>query len=284
MFFASAASHVAADRAVVRDLIEERGAAVVTLEAVFDVKVNYGGQQQEYERRAEEVGVVVDPSGLAITSLSSVDPGQFYARLYGEQDGGFTTQLKDLKYVMADGTEIAAGISLRDPDFDIAVLRPLAEPDSPLVHISLDDPADAEILEELYLISRHGRIARRVIHATTIEVNSIVDRPRYFYIPYEPKVAQRMGSIVVNGEGQPIGMTAYYLFPGGADSLGEEDEPFIAVIVPVDDILDVVEQARDIAPEAPVADPAPADADEDDEQEADSDELPMPDLEAAPLP
>ncbi len=271
-----------AGRATIRETVAEKEAAIVTLEAVFDVRVSFGGQQQEYERRSEEVGIIVDPNGLAITSLSSMDPGQFYARLYGDDDDGFTTQLKDLKYILPDGREIPAGISLRDRDFDIVVLRPLEEPEEDLTYISLNDYAEAELLEELYLLSRKGRIARRAIHASSLEVQSIVDRPRFFYIPPGQQAQQHLGGLVLNADAKPVGMIAMYMFPGGAAALGEEDEPFVAVIVPVEDIMEVVEQARDIAPEAPAPDPDMAI--EDEEEDAELDILPAPDMEPVPLP
>ncbi len=282
--FVLSAQQTRADRATIRQMLEEKESAIITLEAVFDVTVAFGGRQQEYERRSEEVGIVVDPTGLAITSLSSMDPGQFYSRLYGDDDNDFSTRLKDLKYILPDGTEIPAGISLRDRDFDIVVLRPLEELDEELTYISLDDYATAELLDELYLLGRKGRIARRAIQAKSIEIESVVERPRFFYVPGGYHNDQHLGSLVVNSAGNPVGMVAMYLFPGGAAALGEEDEPVMAVIVPVEDILDVVEQARDIEPEAPAPDPD-MDIEEDEADEEEEAELPpVPDAEALPLP
>lgn len=239
-----------------REFVKEKGDAVIAIELVMSVKVSRGGQQSDSEQKSEIIGFVIDEEGLVVTSLSQVDPGAFYARFSGDEDS-YVTRNRKITYLMPDNREIEATVVLRDPDLDLAFLKPMDAVEEPFVHISLDHSGDAEILEDVYTMSRMGRIARREIAAMSGEIQGIVQRPRKFYIPHSEITTAQTGAPVFLEDGRLIGMNGMYIFPGGSRSLGTSDEPVLFVIRPTQDIAEVAAQARDIAPR-PLEDTAPA--------------------------
>ncbi|MCC6546817.1 trypsin-like peptidase domain-containing protein [Candidatus Sumerlaeota bacterium] len=246
---AAGSGEARADREAMQKFVADKGAAIVTLECVFEIKMNYGGQQQESERKRETDGFIVDEKGMVVTALSNVDPGAFYAKaMDGEEN--YTTRLKSLKYVFPDNTEMPASVVLRDSDLDIAVVKPLVAPEKPMTFISLSESAKPKILSEAYAVGRLGRIARRNIVALSGEVQSIVEKPRTFYIgSSDINRSDSAGVAVFDENGKLYGMTSLYLFPGGRAARGDSDEPYISMIVPAEDLQQVAEQAKDAKPE-----------------------------------
>lgn len=230
-----------------REFVKEKGDAVIAIELVMNVKVSRGSQQSDSERKSEIIGFVIDEQGLLVTSLSQIDPGAFYSRFSGDEDS-YVTRNKKITYLMPDNREIEATVVLRDPDLDLAFLKPMDAVEKPFVHISLDHSGDAQILDDVYTMSRMGRIARREIAAMSGEIQAIVQRPRKFYIPHSEITTAKTGAPVFLEDGRIIGMNGMYIFPGGSRSLGTSDEPVLFVIRPTADIAEVAAQARDIAP------------------------------------
>lgn len=247
----------ALDRAVAQKLVTEKGDAVVTLEVVLEVKSSYGGQQDERENKEETIGVVLDESGLVVTALSNIDPGQVFSK-FSESEDSYTTSLKSLKYILTDGTEIEAGVVLRDPDLGLIFLRPVEKPAMKMTFLPLEQVGRAQILDELFTIERTGRITRRIVTAKSGEISAIVDRPRLFYVPSESLVTSRIGAPVFNADGKLLGLTTIYAFPGGRKTMGDNDKPYIEVIRPVSDIESIAKQAPDKVTETPAASSADA--------------------------
>lgn len=240
-------------RDTMKNVVADKGDAVVTLEIVFETKFSSGGQERQSDRKAEVPGFLIDEKGTALTTLSNVDPGQFYSTLYDKEDS-YVTRVKSIKYILGDTTEIPAAIVLRDGDLDIAVLRPLSPPEKPMTFISLSESTKPALLDQAYTLGRMPRIARRTVVGMSGEVQAVVDRPRTFYVPSSELVTARAGVPVFGANGKLIGMVALYIFPGGRKSAGENDEPYMYVIRPADDLVQVAEQAKD----APLETPAPA--------------------------
>jgi S1-C subfamily serine protease len=239
-----AASPAAAfDTAKAKEVLKEKGDAVITLDIVLEFKSTYMGQQSESEQQTEEVGFVIDEKGLVATSLANVDPGQFYERMQMMEDYTFTSTVKSIKYVLAGGREIDAAVVLRDPDQDLAFLRPLEAPAEPMTYIPLDNSVRGEIFDPIFSIERSGRITRRTIIGKAGTVTGIVERPRRFYLPSSELSSNRTGSPVFSDGGALLGMLAVYTFPGGARARSDSEQPYAFIIIPAEDVLRVAEQA-----------------------------------------
>jgi hypothetical protein len=245
-----AGSAEALDRTKVRAFVQEKQAAVVTLEVVIDMKSNQGGQSNESERKFDALATIVDEQGMAVAALSTIDPGSFYAKMSGEEET-FTSQVRSLKYVLPDNTEVEVGVVLRDPDLDLVFLKPLTAPGKAMTFIDLNSGSDGENFEAAYTIARTGRVARRTALTMSGEVQGIVSVPRRYYIPSSELVSARTGTPVFAEDNALLGITAMTVFPGGAKARGEEDQPYTYIIVPTDQVLDGAKQAKEGKPEVP---------------------------------
>jgi hypothetical protein len=241
--------------AAIRQVIAEKGDAVIRIEVVQDVKASYGGQQYDRENRDEIVGFVIDADGLVVTSLSKVDPGSFYGALSSDEER-FTTRVKSVKYLLADGSEVPAAVVLQDTDSDLAFLKPLAKPGAPMPFLTLNADHAGEVLEPVYTISRLGKIGRRTIAAMSGEIQAVITRPRKQFIPHGELATGGPGNPIMSANGQCIGMGAMYAFPGGRRTLGQNDEPVMFVILPAAEIARKAAEAKTIEPKAPAVEEA----------------------------
>ena len=114
-----------------RDIFKKNQHAVVTVQAVL--KTTYSGNGRSSnpsESKQDLTGTVIDPSGLTVLALSSVDPAELYRRMSDEYKT-VETQVNDLKILLDDGTEVPSEIVLRDKDLDLAFIRPKTKPATP---------------------------------------------------------------------------------------------------------------------------------------------------------
>lgn len=226
-----------------RAALEKYGPAVVTVEVVSEIKVSYGGREQTQERKSETLGVVIDPSGVVVTALSSVDPTKMWETMRRPgSDADFSTTVKSMKYILGDGSEVAAQLVLRDSDLDLAFLRTTTAAADPMVALDLSSEADPEILSPAFCLGRMGRIARRTHVAMTGEIQGIVRKPRPYYIPSGELATAGTGSPVFAADGRLYGLIFLHSLPGGLSEDERNDEFVTPVIVPVADIRAAVEQ------------------------------------------
>lgn len=240
---APAISQDAELRSAGRDALERIGPAVVTVEVVAEVKMSYGGREQQQEQKTETLGVAVDPSGIVVTALSSVDPTKMWEKMSRPgTDMEFSVTVKTMKYILADNTEVPAQLVMRDSDLDLAFLRPMTPVASPMVAIDLKAETEPEILSQAFCVARMGRIARRTHVAMTGEIQGIVRKPRPYYIPSAELASGGTGVPVFAADGKLYGLIFLHSLPGGRANGDESDEMVAPVIVPAADIRLALEQ------------------------------------------
>ena len=246
------ASGARADESAVagRKILAKNQAAVVTVRLVVSYNMSYGKRDQQSESKTEAVGTVIDPGGLTVISLTTIDPSAMMkSRQRGAaQDFKVETEVKDVKIVCADGTELPAEIVLRDKDLDLAYLRPLEPPAKPLPAVDLANPGHSQVLDEVVCLNRLGKIADRVATVSLERIDALVTKPRPFYI-LSPGGSSGVGSPVFTLSGALVGIVLIRnAAPGGepnAASLfsGSSGAGYMPVIVPTADILDDAKQA-----------------------------------------
>jgi hypothetical protein len=242
-----------------RRLLKTHADAVVSVKMVVGISLSFGGRDQENESKMEAVGTVLDPSGLTVISLSTIDPS---AMIRGQMRGRAPTdfkvdsRVKDAKIVLADGTELPAEIVLRDKDLDMAFLRPTEKPAKPLAAVNLEKAGQPQVLDEAISLNRLGKIANRVVAVSIERIDALVERPRPFYI-LSPGGSSGVGSPVFGVDGLPWGIVLMRsspteveanptsMFSGSTGSYG-----FLPVVVPAADVLDVAKQALEAKPPA----------------------------------
>ena len=227
--------------------------AVVNVRVSLKVRMSMGGREvQSMDDTVEAVATVIDPSGLTVMSLSSLDPGAMMSRLMGAASQGadkmsIVSEPTDVRIRLADGKELPATIVLRDQDLDLAFIRPTAKPAAALVAINLADAETPSILEDLVVLGRLARVGGWAPSASVYGVAAIMERPRTFFVLNGP-AGTGMPAFRANGKLAGLltirqidpGRMSMFGMMGGSDGAG-----VIAVVLPAADVLEIAAQATE---------------------------------------
>jgi hypothetical protein len=223
--------------------------AVITVKLVVSYTMSFGGNDRQSESKTEAVGTVIDPSGLTVISLSTIDPSSMLkARMRQMGDAKIDSAVKDAKLVLADGTEIAAEIALRDKDLDVAYVLPVEKPAKPLAAVDLTHAAKPQVLDQVICLNRLGKVADRVVAVSAERVDALVERPRPFYV-LAAGGSSGVGSPVFSLSGEPLGVILIRNAPSDSEAniasmfSGGSGLGIMPIIVPAADILEDAKQA-----------------------------------------
>ncbi len=244
-----------ANREAARTLVRKWQEAIVNVRVVLKMRMSVGGREmQSMDDSAESVGTVIDPSGLTVMSLGSLNPGAMMNKLMGGASSGqekmeFGSEPTEVKMRLADGRELAAKIVLRDEDLDLAFIRPTAKPEKPLVAINLQDAATPALLEEVVVLSRLGRVGGWTPSASLQNIAAIIEKPRTFFVA-EGGSQANMGIPAFTTGGKVVGVLTLRMIPGGRPSMfagmsGTEGLGMLPVILPAADVLEIARQAME---------------------------------------
>jgi S1-C subfamily serine protease len=209
---------------------------------------------QSMDETVETVGTLIDASGLAVLSLSSLNPGAMMNKIVGGLAGGqerpdFGSEPTDLKIRFADGKEVPAKIVLRDEDLDLAFIRTLTKPDTPLVPIDLSDAGRPALLDPVVILSRLGRVGGWAPAASIQTIGAIIERPRTFYV-IQTGAAGGMGTPAFTPAGKVVGLLTMRQVQAGRIGMlsmmaGTENLGLLPVILPAADVLEIAKQASE---------------------------------------
>jgi S1-C subfamily serine protease len=208
--------------------------SVITIEAV--ISVSYG--QEEQEDKQEANATVISADGLAVLSLSAIDPASIIQSL-GDSAKDVTTKLVSLKMVFAEGNEAPADVVLRDKDLDLAFVRPTAKAAQPLACVSLDSAASAALLDPVVVIGQLGAVAQRSHVAFIDRVEGLVEKPRKFFILGEHRARQVVCSPVFTMDGKFVGIGVMRAVKTDSSAMGDN---VLVVVVPGEQIKELVAQ------------------------------------------
>jgi S1-C subfamily serine protease len=236
-----------------RQVLEQYKKSVVTINLVIKQQFSMSGfGSQDQESKEEVTGTVIDPSGLTVVALSTTDPTsmiQSMMEMSGEDTQGFqmTSNVTDLKILMDDGSEIPGQIVLRDKDLDLAFIRPTEPLAEPIPSLDLANTGTPEILDPVFTITKLGRVAGREYAVSIERINSVVTRPRTYYIPGNDPTQTDLGSPTFTADGKIVGIFVMRTVKGAGAGMmsmmrGMSDTS-MAVIVPAGDIAEIAAQA-----------------------------------------
>ena len=241
-----------------RDIFSKNQRAVVTVQVVVKMKFSVPGMGgQANESKQDVTGTVVDSSGLTVVALSSCEPGDMIQTMMAgmsDEDMKFKmeTELSDVKLLLDDGTEMPASIVLRDKDLDLAFVRPLTKPASPMTALDLSKAATARVLDQVITLNRLGKAAGRAYAASVERISAVVQKPRLFYIPGGEMTSTALGSPAFSLDGNVLGlfvMRSVSQKGGGMGLFNFRPQGLTTIILPSAEILKAARQA----PEAKVA-------------------------------
>jgi S1-C subfamily serine protease len=242
-------------RAAARDVVKKWQEAIVNVRVVLKTRMSMAGREmQSADDSVDAVGTVIDPSGLTVMSLGSLNPGAMMNKIVGVSAGGgdnrvdISSEPTDLKIRLSDGREIPAKIVLRDEDLDLAFIRPTAKPAAALVAIDLAQSAKPVLLEQVIVLSRLGRVGGWGPSAALADIGAVIERPRTFYVLSGAPAS--MGTPAFNAGGKLVGLltlrqvdpgrSSMFSMMGGAEALG-----LLPVILPAADVLEIARQATE---------------------------------------
>ena len=243
-FLASAAPPLLAQdtAALARGIGGKWSDAVVAVRVVAKMRVVVEGRQMDESERVDQIrATVIDSSGLAVCSLSEVDPSRAMdLALEEDPDYQFEAEITDVKILLAEGKEIPAKVILRDRDLDLAFIRPTEAPAEPMASVDLTQDTAPEVLDEVVVLGRLGDVGNRAPSVALDRVQSIVTKPRTFYITGINTWMAGLGCPVFSLDGKAVGVLVVRSIPGsGSGGPGGDSMP---VVLPCEDILEVAQQ------------------------------------------
>jgi S1-C subfamily serine protease len=228
------------ERAAARDVVKKRGDAVVMVLATLKIRASVGGTEQTIDQQAQANGTVLDASGLAVMSLSTLQPDDIMARNLSTrvQPGTrveVTSEPSGIRMHLADGREVPARLVLRDQDLDLAFIRPVDPPSAPMTWI--DAPATRpSLMDLLFVIQRTSETTGWSTAAAFGNVQLVIDKPRTYYQVAMPTIGgSGLGAPIFDSAGRFVGVIVMRN-PGSRTAAA-------AGVLPADDIREVAKQA-----------------------------------------
>jgi hypothetical protein len=242
------------NRAAARDLVKKWQEAVVNIRVVVKMRMSMGGRElQANDETIEAVGTVIDPAGLTVVSLSSINPGPMMTKLMAGGNGGgqgveIVSEPTDLRIRLADGREVQSTIALRDEDLNLAFIRPIAAPEKPFIAVNLADFAQPALLDQVVVFGRLGRVGGWAPSAALRDIGGIVLKPRIFFVLAGDTAGT--GTPAFLPSGKIVGILTVRQVANDRSSAfagmsGPEGLGLLPVILPADDVLEIAKQATE---------------------------------------
>jgi hypothetical protein len=227
-----------AEAAAGRALVKRYADTIVSIEMVVVVKTGGERGSQSREVKRETNGTMIAANGLTVTSLSLIDPR---AAAGGRAADGPETEFKEVKLRLADNSEVAAQVVLKDSDLDLAFIAPESEAAAAghtFAFVKLEDAAEPTVLSNYYEITRMPKTLQRTPIVQMSTVVGMIERPRRFVLVTE----QTPGCPVFDPQGKVLGISVYYSSGG---------RQVANMILPATDVADMAKQAMLAKPDNP---------------------------------
>ena len=226
------------ERATARELVSKHGGAVVLVMGTAKLRVTQSGKDvPTQDQRIQVHGTVLDGSGLAVMSLTALDPSEMMSAQLsrGRGAGGaitVTAETSDLRYRLADGKEVPVRVVLRDKELDLAFLRPVEKPAMPMAAIEVASARPVAI-DPVIVLYRLPAFAEWQASSLFASVQAVIEKPR----PFFALTGGVYGSPVFDTRGRFVGVVL---------RLKNEADPANApmVVLPANDIREVAKQAN----------------------------------------
>jgi hypothetical protein len=223
--------------------------AIVTVDLVTDVKITYEGQTEKSEQKHSTTATIIDPDGLAVTSLTQVSPDSY--RDQSDSSNSYRSDIKDIKIRTADGTEIPADLVLRDRDLDLAFIRPKVKPAQPLAYLDVTKSSSPQVLDQVVVLSRLGQLANHASSARLDRIESVVTKPRTFYV-IDGTFHQELGVPVFSLDSKCVGILVVRLNPSASRASSDASRQMYLSVLPCSTLANAMQQAKTAKPEVAV--------------------------------
>ena len=225
-----------------RQIVTKNKGSVVQFNVV--VKISAGGQEQNVDQEAK--GIVIDSSGLIVTTNFAIDPTSVLASMGSEGASQYTSKVVSVRILTPEGEEIPAKVVLRDTDRNLAFLRPLTAPATPLPFVDLKSAGKAQMGDAIFIFGRMGKSGNRGAKVNYTRISGIVERPRLQYVIQPLTDGSDFGSMAFNEQGQPLGLLSFRVASGRRSGFGSSSSDALMIVIPAEDILEIGAQAPQV--------------------------------------
>jgi hypothetical protein len=225
-----------------RKIIDANKEAVVSAQLVIEAKMTYQGQSEKAEHKVTASGTIIDPSGLMVSSLWETNPGSYAEDALGDKGYNYSTEIKDIRIRLTDGTEIPADIVLRDPDLDLIFMKPKSKSDKPFPYVDLSKASSPQVLDQVIVLSRLGPIVNHSLGACIDRIQSVVSKPRTFYI-VNSNIHDYLGVPAFTIDGKCSGILLTRSTKHGPD---DDESDSYTIILPCSTVLNAAQQAMKV--------------------------------------
>jgi len=208
---------------------------------------------QDRETTTETTGTFINNEGLIVTALAQLDQsslvdGQTVNSPMGPIKLKAKSEVKEIRVIMPDGTEIPADLVLKDADLGLGFVKLRMDSDEAdgveIQAVDLADSSKGALLDDCVALGRLDDSLNREASVITTEISGITTKPRTFY----RVTTDSIGSPIFLSSGKLLGITVVRK-PAG--SLGGGNVKLSPVVLPAADVAKIAEQAKDAEPEAP---------------------------------
>ncbi len=222
----------------------------MTVDGDAPAQVKAALQGQDKESRNETTGTIVDASGLIVTALSNIDKssvvdGKTINTPMGPIKLKANSEIKEVKIIMPDGTEIPGDLVLKDADLGLGFIKVRTDSkEAQGVTFKAVDLAASEkgtLLDDCISLGRLDETLNREPSVVTTEVSGITTKPRTFY----RVMTDSTGCPVFLSTGKLLGISVVRQPSGNLESGEMRMSP---VVLPAADVAKVAEQAKAAKP------------------------------------
>lgn len=175
---------------IAQTLRRRYAATIVEVNTVLSVSTTAGEKVlPTREIKLGGLATLIGPGGLAVVSLASIDPSDALDGMRVPTSRGSMrievtgTEFKSVKLRFADGMEVEARVVLKDPDLDVAFIKPIAPLPKPVAWVDLAKDAWPQLLSTGYIVGRSTRIAAGAPLVRRVDIISLAEKPRRVIIP-----------------------------------------------------------------------------------------------------
>ena len=216
------------DRALVataRKILKTHEKAVISLSVIRKVEFKImgigGAPDLDQELEVQCAAVIIDAGGLAVTSLTNLEGGEM-PKVPVSVGGGegksltFECHVQEVKYRLADGTELPARVVLKDEDLDLVFLSPQKPLDeqtrSKIAALPLGDAApQAELLDVTIHLNRANGDLNYTPMLGLGRIVALLSKPRTCYV----SDTAALGTPVFDRQGKILGIVCHCMKKGG---------------------------------------------------------------------
>jgi S1-C subfamily serine protease len=231
-----------------RNIVGRHEKSVVAVKLTVKESMNWEGQSSRKQDAILDVtGTCIDPSGLTVVSLRTIDRTEMMGSFgMGGEDGfksRFESEISDAVIILpGTQTEIPAKVVLRDKDLDLAFLRPSQKTAKPFDFINLSEAVQLKMLDQFFILDRMPKEEGRAPVIVVSRVGAVLEKPRKFYVSADLMASMTLGSPAFNSDGKAVGLVVYKISPGGRKKEAGMPKGPIPGVIPAADILDVAKQ------------------------------------------